>query len=229
MIALIPGTTTALASIQPKPAASASQEGFSRLLNDVAQSLPSAASPATTAPPRYTVQPGDNLTAIAKKFGYNDPRALARTNQLKNPDNLQVGQVLMLPEDTAGGACQGVTPLAKATAKPSAGRFQATRAVGHSGSGGKLVAVSWYGSQHHGRIMANGQPFNMYADTAAHKSLPLGTRLILTNPKNGASVKVQVTDRGPYAAGRSLDLSYSAARKLGVVEGGVAKVWMDGG
>jgi rare lipoprotein A len=77
--------------------------------------------------------------------------------------------------------------------------------------------------------MANGQPFNMYADTAAHKSLPLGTRLTITNPKNGAIVKVQVTDRGPYVSGRSLDLSYSAARKLGVVESGVARVWMEGG
>jgi rare lipoprotein A len=77
--------------------------------------------------------------------------------------------------------------------------------------------------------MANGRPFNMYADTAAHKSLPLGTRLTVTNPKNGASVQVQVTDRGPYVGGRSLDLSYGAARKLGVVESGVAKVVVNGG
>jgi rare lipoprotein A len=68
----------------------------------------------------------------------------------------------------------------------------------------------------------------MYADTVAHKNLPLGTRLTLTNPKTGAAVQVQVTDRGPYVSGRSLDLSYSAARKLGVVQSGVAKVWMEG-
>jgi rare lipoprotein A len=69
----------------------------------------------------------------------------------------------------------------------------------------------------------------MYADTAAHKNLPLGTRLTVTNPRNGNSVQVRVTDRGPFVAGRSLDLSYSAARKLGVLENGVAKVWIKGG
>jgi peptidoglycan lytic transglycosylase len=69
----------------------------------------------------------------------------------------------------------------------------------------------------------------MYSDTVAHKTLPLGTRLTLTNPKTGATVKVQVTDRGPYVSGRSLDLSYNAARKLGVVKSGVARVWMEGG
>jgi len=92
-----------------------------------------------------------------------------------------------------------------------------------------MVTASWYGSQHQGKLMANGRPFNMYADTVAHKTLPLGTRLTITNPKTGTAVKVQVTDRGPYVAGRSLDLSYSVARKLGVVESGVAKVWMEGG
>ena len=77
--------------------------------------------------------------------------------------------------------------------------------------------------------MANGHPFNMYADTVAHKSLPLGTRLTLTNPQNGSAVRVQVPDRGPYVSGRSLDLSYSAAQKLGVIKNGVSKVWMEGG
>ena len=77
--------------------------------------------------------------------------------------------------------------------------------------------------------MANGRPFNMYADTVAHKKLPLGTRLTISNPKNGASVDVRVTDRGPYIPGRNIDLSYGVARKLGVVEAGVAKVYMERG
>ena len=82
------------------------------------------------------------------------------------------------------------------------------------------------------REIVFGQPGRLVihrADTVAHKTLPLGTRLTLTNPNTGAEVKVQVTDRGPYVSGRSLDLSYSAARKLGVVERGIAKVWMEGG
>jgi len=93
----------------------------------------------------------------------------------------------------------------------------------------QVVTASWYGSQHHGKLMANGKPYNMFADTVAHKNLPLGTPLTLINPKTGNSVKVQVTDRGPYVAGRNLDLSFGAARKLGVVKSGVAKLWMEEG
>lgn len=231
MIALIPGLTAALASLQPqrepqRAASPSPQEGFAQLINSASQGSSPAASAAL---PRYTVQPGDNLTAIAKKLGYDDPGALARANQLQDPDRLQVGQVLTLPENTPGVRAPMATKLAKAPARAAAGRSQTAGSIGASRGRGHLVAASWYGSQHHGKLMANGQPFNMYADTAAHKNLPLGTRLTVTNPRTGASVKVQVTDRGPYVAGRSLDLSYSAARKLGVVGSGVAKVWVEGG
>jgi rare lipoprotein A len=230
MVPLIPGITAALASLQAQPAASAPrQEGFSQLLNAASQSLSSGAPPAPPAPSRYTVQPGDTLTAIAKKLGYDNPGTLARVNRLQDPDLLQVGQVLTLPENTTLPNPSVATKLATPLVKPAAGRSQAAKPVSPSRGKGRLVAASWYGSRHQGRLMANGQPFNMYADTVAHKNLPLGTRLTLTNPKNGAAVKVQVTDRGPYVAGRSLDLSYSAARKLGVVESGVAKLWMEGG
>ena len=230
MIALIPGLTSALASLQPQKAASYGQpEGFSQLLNSASQSLSSDEAPASPAPARYQVQPGDSLTAIAKKFGYDDPNALARANQLKDPDRLQIGQVLTLPENIPGRSQPVVTQLAATAAKPAAARSQATTAVRPTKGQGQLVAASWYGTQHHGKLMANGQPFNMYADTVAHKNLPLGTRLTLTNPQNGSTVQVQVTDRGPYVSGRGLDLSYNAARKLGVVERGVSKVLMEGG
>ena len=175
------------------------------------------------------MQPGDSLTAIAKKLGYDNPQALAQTNHLQNPDQLQVGQVLTLPENTPGPRVAASTPLAKRADKISAGRSQAAGPVRPSHGRRQLVAASWYGSQHQGKLMANGHPFNMYADTVAHKSLPLGTRLTLTNPQNGSAVRVQVTDRGPYVSGRSLDPSYSAAQKLGVIKNGVSKVWMEGG
>ena len=231
MIALIPGLTAALAALQPQPAASPPPEkGFSQLVNAASQGLASAQAPAPPAPPRYTVQAGDNLTAIAKKLGYDNPNALAEANHLNDPDRLQIGQVLALPEPTPARDLPASTRLATPAVKPPAGRrTQATAAVSPAQGRRRLVAASWYGSQHHGKLMANGQPFNMYADTVAHKNLPLGTRLTLTNPENGTAVKVQVTDRGPYVSGRSLDLSYGAARKLGVVENGVAKVWMEGG
>jgi rare lipoprotein A len=191
--------------------------------------LSSSEPPAPPAPPSYTVQPGDNLSAIAEKLGYDNPEILAQANALKNPDQLQAGQVLTLPENTPGSQPAGWTQPAKLAGKISAGRSQAAKPISPARGRRQLVSASWYGSGLQGRLMANGQPFNMYADTVAHKTLPLGTRLTLTNPQTGAAVKVQVTDRGPYVSGRSLDISYSAARKLGVVENGVAKVWMEGG
>lgn len=84
------------------------------------------------------------------------------------------------------------------------------------------VICSWYGKQFHGRTMANGKPFNMYAMTAAHKTLPLGT-CILVQYKD-AEVVVQITDRGPYIEGRELDLSYAAADHLGIIGRGTATV-----
>ena len=74
--------------------------------------------------------------------------------------------------------------------------------------------------------MANGRPFDMYADTAAHRSLPMGTKLQLTNPANGRTATVEITDRGPYIRGRNLDVSYGVAKKLGMVDAGVAKLRM---
>lgn len=229
MIALIPGLTAALAYLRPQPSApSKPQEEFSHLLAAAAPSGQESAPPKPLPPSRYEVQPGDNLTCIAKKLGYDAPLVLAQVNKLKDPNLLQVGQVLTLPENTPTSPNPGFTRLAQPPVKASAARAAAAPAVNRS-PGRKLVVASWYGSPHHGKLMANGEPFNMYADTVAHKKLPLGTPLTLTNPRNGASVKVQVTDRGPYISGRNLDLSYGAARKLGVVQKGVAKLWMEEG
>jgi rare lipoprotein A len=84
--------------------------------------------------------------------------------------------------------------------------------------------ASWYGQPHHGRLTASGETFDMHRLTAAHPSLPLGTRLLVTNVANGRAVVVRVNDRGPYRRGRILDLSYAAARALHAVEAGVINV-----
>ena len=84
--------------------------------------------------------------------------------------------------------------------------------------------ASWYGSFHHGRPTANGDRFDMYALTAAHRTLRLGTRVRVTNLANGKSVVVRVNDRGPYIKGRILDLSRGAAAVLGAVDAGVFPV-----
>ena len=76
-----------------------------------------------------------------------------------------------------------------------------------------------------GRSTASGERFNPSAMTAAHRSLPFGTKVLVTNLKNGKSVIVRINDRGPYVAGREIDLSAAAARTIGV--GGVATVRID--
>lgn len=84
--------------------------------------------------------------------------------------------------------------------------------------------ASWYGTKFHGRRTANGEVYNMYAMSAAHKTLPLPSYAKVTNMENGRSVIVRVNDRGPFVPGRIIDLSYTAAQKLGYIDKGVARV-----
>jgi len=86
--------------------------------------------------------------------------------------------------------------------------------------------ASWYGGMFHGRKTAMGTVYNMNAMTAAHRTLPLGTWVKVTNQQNGRSAIVQVTDRGPYVANRIMDLSYAAATKLGYANAGTANIAM---
>ena len=88
------------------------------------------------------------------------------------------------------------------------------------------VVASWYGRSYHGRPMANGEFYNMYADTIAHRDLPFGTRVELENPETGERVRAVVKDRGPFVEGRDVDLSYGLARKLSLVEKGVGTLRM---
>ncbi len=84
--------------------------------------------------------------------------------------------------------------------------------------------ASWYGPGFHGRLSASGEPFNQYDLTAAHRTLPFGTRVRVTNLRNGSSVVVRINDRGPYHGNRIIDLSRAAARVLGLTRMGVAPV-----
>lgn len=89
----------------------------------------------------------------------------------------------------------------------------------------EVMKASWYGPGFQGKDMANGEPFNMNAYTVAHKTLPLGTCLKLTNLENGRIVnRVEVTDRGPYIKGRQLDVSKAVAQHLGFIGAGTAKL-----
>ncbi|MBN2427631.1 MAG: septal ring lytic transglycosylase RlpA family protein [Deltaproteobacteria bacterium] len=84
--------------------------------------------------------------------------------------------------------------------------------------------ASWYGRDFHGRKTSNGEIYNMHAMTAAHKTLPLGVFVRVKNLRNGKEAVVRVNDRGPFVKGRIIDLSYSAAKKIGIVGPGTAPV-----
>ena len=84
--------------------------------------------------------------------------------------------------------------------------------------------ASWYGAQHHGKKTASGERFNQNALTAAHRTLPFGTRVKVTNTLNNQSVTVRINDRGPYSKGRVIDLSRAAAAKINMIQQGVAPV-----
>jgi peptidoglycan lytic transglycosylase len=84
--------------------------------------------------------------------------------------------------------------------------------------------ASWYGKAHQGELTASGEHFDMHALTAAHRTLPFGTIVRVTYLKTGKSVNVRINDRGPFRSGRIIDLSYEAARRLGIVARGTARV-----
>lgn len=87
--------------------------------------------------------------------------------------------------------------------------------------------ASWYGAYFQGRETANGENYDMYDMTAAHRTLPLGTFVRVTNLENRRSVVVRINDRGPYVSGRIIDLSYNAARSLDFKDKGLQKVRID--
>ncbi|WP_245927570.1 septal ring lytic transglycosylase RlpA family protein [Aphanothece hegewaldii] len=91
----------------------------------------------------------------------------------------------------------------------------------------KQGMASWYGPGFHGRRTANGESFNQHGMTAAHRTLPIGTRVKVTNLNNGRSVVVRINDRGPFSGGRIIDLSKGAARLIGVMQSGVAPVLLE--
>jgi rare lipoprotein A len=148
-------------------------------------------------PIEYTVKPGDSLWKIGRKLFNRDPYQIARDNGLADPNLIRPGQKLV------------INP-APAPAEPA-------RVSGE-------VMASWYGAEHHNKVTASGQRFDMNQNTLAHRTLPLGTKVRLVNPDNGRSAEGVVTDRGPFIKGRDVDVSYAMAKKLGFVRKGIAKL-----
>ncbi|MCF7987367.1 MAG: septal ring lytic transglycosylase RlpA family protein [Methylovulum sp.] len=105
-------------------------------------------------------------------------------------------------------------------------KHSAHRLVRHSHrvSDGKSGTASWYGNEFQGRKTANGERYDMYAMTAAHNSLPLSSYAEVTNIKNKRSVIVRINDRGPFRGNRVIDLSYAAAKELGIHDSGTGSI-----
>ena len=110
-------------------------------------------------------------------------------------------------------ACAALLVVATASCRTAGGVPRVERGV-----------ASWYGPNFHGRLTANGERYDMHGMTAAHRTLPFGTVVEVVNVGNGRRVTVRINDRGPFAHGRIIDLSYAAAREIGLVGPGTARV-----
>ena len=87
--------------------------------------------------------------------------------------------------------------------------------------------ASYYADKHHGRLTANGETFDMHALTAAHRTLPFGTKLKVTSLANNRTVLVRINDRGPFVNGRIIDLSLGAAKQLDMIQSGLTQVKLE--
>ena len=158
---------------------------------------PARPGPAGSEPIEYVVKRGDSLWKIGRQMFNRDPLQIARDNGIANPNLIRPGQKLI------------INP---APARPA-----------HPPVHGEVTA-SWYGSEHHNKLTASGQRFDMNKNTLAHRTLPMGTKVRLVNPDNGKTAEGVVTDRGPYIKGRDVDVSYAMAKQLGFVRKGVTKL-----
>jgi len=175
----------------------ASREKFSELVKANLEPVPSSPETAGDQSVEYIVKPGDSLWKIGKKMNNKDPLQIAKENGLSNPNKIRPGQKLL------------IHPVQPKEVQPV--------------EGGEMVA-SWYGAEHHNKTTASGQRFDMNKNTLAHKTLPFGTKVRLTNPENGKIAEGVVNDRGPFIKGREVDVSYALARKLGFIRKGITKL-----
>lgn len=179
----------------------------------------------------YIVQPGDTLERIARLFQVTVADLMMLNGLIADP--LPVGLELEIPASDWDPMNLEVLPLpdpVPETApalwvfiRPPQAPKEPKTIVSAAGSIQQGWA-SWYGPRFHGRRTANGERFNKFHLTAAHRTLPFNTRVRVTNLQNGRSLVVRINDRGPYIRGRIIDLSYAAARRLGMHQHGVIRV-----
>jgi rare lipoprotein A len=141
---------------------------------------------------------------------------------------LGTGMLVLTPTANPTATGQPSSPL---SSDPLRDNASSNRMKSTSGAAKPLAVwectTSWYGDDFDGRETANGETYDMYADTAAHPTLPLGSIVRVVNMRNHRSQVVRINDRGPYVEGRELDVSYEVARKLGFDQHGLAKVRLE--
>ena len=157
----------------------------------------------------------DNASRIDRVLGELSRQhdgASSLVNSARQPTSLALSSPLLASDTAQVSNDEDVLERLTAVASNSVSKFKQTG------------LASWYGRQFHGRKTASGETFDMNGLTAAHRSLPLNCYVKVTNKTNGKSVVVKVNDRGPFHGNRVLDLSYGAAKQLGITNKGVGNV-----
>lgn len=162
----------------------------------------------------YAVQIGEQTLLTV-----NSKNTLPRTTRNLDQDALGVVNLIRRQVGNAPALTTPNTPRPRP--RPSVATSSRSRYNGQRGQ------ASWYGPGFHGRRTANGERYNQNAMTAAHRSLPFGTRVRVTNLNNGRSVVVRINDRGPFIRGRVIDLSRAGAGAIGMISSGVAPVRLE--
>ena len=126
--------------------------------------------------------------------------------------------------DSIPDAVPRAEPINRGTSRPYVVMGRSYTPMASHGPYRARGIATWYGRRYHGKPTASGEPYDMYAMTAAHTTLPIPSYARVTNVKNGRSVVVRINDRGPFVDGRIIDLSYTAAHRIGVLGGGSATV-----
>src|SRR6201996_3812387 len=165
------------------------------------------------------------LFAFFVLAGCATPPGAGITSDIGTPKSTKLTQA-----GSFGPQAYGSAPASDATAKSTP--LADAKPLTDDGSGisdfQQTGRASWYGRGFHGRRTANGERYDMHALTAAHRTLPLGSYVRVTNPATSRSVVVRINDRGPYARGRVIDLSMAAANLLDMRHAGTARVQIEG-
>ena len=146
------------------------------------------------------------------------------TAWLRTPDRFLRLSILALMSALVVCSGAGCTAAARRYLPPPEPNLPSISSAPSSTPPSQIGVASWYGPGFEGRKTASGERFNSQDMTAAHRSLPLGSHVTVTNLDNGKSVRVRINDRGPYIRGRSIDLSRGAARQIGLEKRGVGRV-----